>query len=1665
MSGFTHVLLHFCILGYTLCGSNAWHVHMPSNIKGLLDSCLVIPCSFDYYRYPPRRPDRVVWYQYVSHGYPLVYDNWHPKDVIGIFRGKTQRVDDTTGKTCSLRIYPVTWSHYRQKIYPWVDPENVGKSTYKFYDTTVVIDVVDRANEPKIVIYGEMKVGNSVRVQCTVDHTCRSNPPTLRLNIPLRDHRLTHSHQSDGTTTTTLSTTLTIQKSQQTVECLVRHYGGRTAKTYQTLNARCSVFPLSISSTSIDVLEGFPSKVTCTASYTCPEDTPSLSWNYASMPANTENIPAGAQRRTVSTLTFTSSANDNGRSLTCYARFPQGQTQEESLTIRVKKTMLSRGWSFTTPGAITGLKGSCIVIPCNFIYTVSQPANLQVVWYLYQSNGYPAVFNQRDRNVISEFNGLTSLIGNVAEQNCSLKIQGLKMSHNQDRLYPWIDENPITSYYTMGHSFYDKTTQLIVSDHAQEPQLSLISIPRVGEQSTVSCSVRHTCISAPPTLTIEGIHGKDCITDTVVSDGIWERKVERSWTVEEENKSVRCTVSYPSGQRASSDLTLNVECPFEEIKMTEPPGDIMEGVAKSVVCSVMYRCNKNRPTIVWNMEDVQSKINTKLLPNNNFKTESNLTYIGSEGDNGKPLTCTATFVNGKTSDSATLHIKRNLLSRGWSCTTPKTITGLKGSCIVIPCNFIYTVSQPANLQVVWYLYQSNGYPAVFNQRDRNVISEFNGLTSLIGNVAEQNCSLKIQGLKMSHNQDRLYPWIDENPITSYYTMGHSFYDEATKIIVLDHAQEPQLTLTGNTRVGEQSTVSCSVRHTCISASPTLTIEGIPGRDRITDTLVSDGIWERKVERSWTVEEENKSVRCTVSYPSGQRASSDLTLNVECPFREIKMTEPPGEVMQGTAKSIVCSVIHKCKKNRPTIVWNMEDMQSSPKTRMISNSTYKTESNLTYTGSLTDDGKSLTCTAKFTNGETSDSATLHIKRDMFARGWSFTTPGSINGLKGSCMVIPCKFTYSASQPADLQVIWYLYQSVQSEEYPAVFNQRDRNVISEFNGLTSFIGNVAEQNCSLKIQRLEMSHNEDRLYPWIDVNPITSYHSMGSHLFFDKTTQLIVSDHAQEPQLSLTEKARVGEKSTVSCSVRHTCISAPPTLTIEGIPGKDRITDTLVSDGIWERKVERSWTVEEENKSVRCTVSYPSGQRASSDLTLNVECPFEEIKMTEPPGEVMQGTEKSVVCSVIHKCKKDTPTIVWNMEDMQSSRPNPRMISTNKYQTESKLTYVGSADDDGKPLTCTAKFTNGETSDSATLRIKTFYVLPADVPVRVSALTRSCVVIPCSYHYPEDGPMTRGIWSKKTGGIVFHNGQSNVIDHFKGRTRISENMNEGNCSLEIDDIMPFDNGPFCFHAEKGRDNYRFNNSCVFIVMKASPEKPVMTPVPAEVDAGSTITASCSVTHTCPSHPPAFSWSVPNLTSEVSHTLMSGDTWETTSTISFMAAGGDGVKSLTCTATFWRGKQQASTAQLNVKGSLKYNIRSSLHVSIPVTLLILMIIGLAAVFGVFIWRKRKHADDSVTPPPRPEKRRSLLDRLTRRYPENRDPPPRPEKRRSIWSRVSRRAEEMRFGWSDTPRQSFWSRFSRRQDNTSNLSVAYFNNTSSGDSDIRISNPPFLPPKSNRR
>lgn len=97
-----------------------------------------------------------------------------------------------------------------------------------------------------------------------------------------------------------------------------------------------SFLPITIDSPK-EFIEEQPSKVMVTAEYTCPQYRPVFRWNYNNINAVTNHDNISKTRwRAVSTLTFTATTNDNGRSLTCTVQVTGFPRQEAIVTLRVK---------------------------------------------------------------------------------------------------------------------------------------------------------------------------------------------------------------------------------------------------------------------------------------------------------------------------------------------------------------------------------------------------------------------------------------------------------------------------------------------------------------------------------------------------------------------------------------------------------------------------------------------------------------------------------------------------------------------------------------------------------------------------------------------------------------------------------------------------------------------------------------------------------------------------------------------------------------------------------------------------------------------------------------------------------------------------------------------------------------------------------------------------------------------------------------------------------------------------------------------------------------------------------------------------------------------------------------------------------------------------------
>ncbi|XP_065138321.1 sialoadhesin-like [Paramisgurnus dabryanus] len=315
-------LIYLLFQGFLLYETLAWEVKLPSEMHGLIGSCLVIPCSYSYYSYPPTNTRRVVWYQWVSKGYPIVYDPWYPDSVIDKFRGKTDIYRHTNSdQDCSLLIKSVDPSHNGEKLYAWIDPENVGWRTYKFYDVTSTIIVDTNPPQPIINISGGLKTGDNITVACFTYHTCPYRKPNIILKGIEGSNKTDDVDNKNGQWKTTLTRTGVVKAERLDIECTVTHHGGRTARATKSQSAKCVYYNITIEpKQAADIIEGVEKNFTCTVHHSCQTNPPILYWNYENMSVKNDSKQlTGFEWATFSTITFLGAKKDDGKKLICTA--------------------------------------------------------------------------------------------------------------------------------------------------------------------------------------------------------------------------------------------------------------------------------------------------------------------------------------------------------------------------------------------------------------------------------------------------------------------------------------------------------------------------------------------------------------------------------------------------------------------------------------------------------------------------------------------------------------------------------------------------------------------------------------------------------------------------------------------------------------------------------------------------------------------------------------------------------------------------------------------------------------------------------------------------------------------------------------------------------------------------------------------------------------------------------------------------------------------------------------------------------------------------------------------------------------------------------------------------------------------------------------------------
>ncbi|XP_048029701.1 myelin-associated glycoprotein-like isoform X2 [Megalobrama amblycephala] len=227
--------------------------------------------------------------------------------------------------------------------------------------------------------------------------------------------------------------------------------------------------------------------------------------------------------------------------------------------------------------------------------------------------------------------------------------------------------------------------------------------------------------------------------------------------------------------------------------------------------------------------------------------------------------------------------------------------------------------------------------------------------------------------------------------------------------------------------------------------------------------------------------------------------------------------------------------------------------------------------------------------------------------------------------------------------------------------------------------------------------------------------------------------------------------------------------------------------------------------------------------------------------------------------------------------------------------------------------------------------------AVMPQTVTALTGSCVQIPCTFtisNFEDKLKKTKfinGIWLKNkqqfdhSDSFIAFNSSKNIIRGFSD-IQITGNLTERNCTTVFYNIMKNHSDLYYFRLEMEPNVFRatFNpnqpdsRKTVNISVINSPQPPELKPNDQRyVMENTTVNLSCSAEAPCPKQPPTISWSNIPESAHITTQLQEkpDKTQSVFSHMIFKASYMDHRRNISCTATYPRKTSNDSTVETTV------------------------------------------------------------------------------------------------------------------------------------------------------
>ncbi|XP_027701936.1 sialoadhesin [Vombatus ursinus] len=290
-------------------------------------------------------------------------------------------------------------------------------------------------------------------------------------------------------------------------------------------------------------------------------------------------------------------------------------------------------------------------------------------------------------------------------------------------------------------------------------------------------------------------------------------------------------------------------------------------------------------------------------------------------------------------------------------------------------------------------------------------------------------------------------------------------------------------------------------------------------------------------------------------------------------------------------------------------------------------------------------------------------------------WEVTSPENVQGVSGSCLVIPCTFSFPRDVKTNQGIIaiWYRGYSDADKKVVVSHSQNPTLVGKSFQGRTQLLGDPEQKTCNLLIRKLSPDDNGDYTFRF----EIVGADSWSAK----KSTAVKVTDEPSIPTIASPAHLREGTQVIFNCSTPYVCPEDGTPLSWHGqdpVHSNTSQLQVLAPTGVtYQQSLRIALSWRDHGRMLTCQFS-AAGKKSHGQIHLQVQYAPRGVEVSLRPSQqnIHLGDSFALTCHI--NGSHPEPTAFRWFKDGVLYNANQKVLQVSKATWEDHGSYSCEAD---------------------------------------------------------------------------------------------------------------------------------------------------------------------------------------------------------------------------------------------------------------------------------------------------------------------------------------------------------------------------------------------------